>query len=630
MEPVKSDAPSAPKVESSDIPKAEKKAPVPTKPTAEPAQKLSSALNSLAAGASARKPGRPDNATQNVEHELLDQFKQFSAGEKLRMAERQRNIQRESKAVKLNDLKKFSLNFKLNTPVPTDLVPILAKDESKQQQIVAKALQASKEKQATPPKPPAAPVDTKLAPRPNTTTTKTESTHPPANTTTDRQRDSRPRQGQQNYGSTSMRGGAGAQTNMPIPRHNGMLSSRLALTTQQYKQQGNAPYNNIPQPIPPQEIRAPPPSGPSASSSGMQTPNSSISTRFNVKAHEFKPNPAAHTFLPGGNPSTHSSPRPDSASKPEPPRKLQMSSFIKGQTPRSEPLDVNESFHPLKRLAAEAAKDETKARDSANNGSIPFPFRTPPTWDFPETNKERGYKDMFEISAPPISAPHHTMGNGPIPHQHQLPVHLQGPQHGPQGQTPHHTPRHHAVQPHQGQGGPHHFEGHNMQFSHSTSSMYPSPRAMPNHMYGAAQPQPAPYPQPGPMQGFTMSPNLQHVQRAVPPFTNAPVPGMGGQMMANQPSNGPFMGMPANPQMQMYSPGPGHAYPHYQGQLPGPPGPNGYPSPRPGAPMMHHQGSQQGHPPQQFVYMPAGQGGPMFQMPPGSSKSKILLISDNN
>jgi hypothetical protein len=55
--------------------------------------------------------------------------------------------------------------------------------------------------------------------------------------------------------------------------------------------------------------------------------------------------------------------RLDSASKSDPPRWLQMSSFIKGQTSRSEsePLDMNQSFNPLKRLAAEAAKDETEA-----------------------------------------------------------------------------------------------------------------------------------------------------------------------------------------------------------------------------------------------------------------------------
>jgi hypothetical protein len=92
-------------------------------------------------------------------------------------------------------------------------------------------------------------------------------------------------------------------------------------------------------------------------------------------------------------------------------------------------------------------------------------------------------------------------------------------------------------------------------------------------------------------------------------------------MMTNQPSNGPYMGMPGNPQMQMYSPAPVQAYPHYSGHMPGAPGANGYPnSPRPNAPMMSHQGSQQGHQQQPMMYMQAGAQGPqMFQAPGGSS-----------
>ena len=49
------------------------------------------------------------------------------------------------KKAKLDDLKKFASMFKLNTAVPTDLVPILAKDEEKQEEIVLKGLQAQHE-----------------------------------------------------------------------------------------------------------------------------------------------------------------------------------------------------------------------------------------------------------------------------------------------------------------------------------------------------------------------------------------------------------------------------------------------------------------------------------------------------
>ncbi|KAF2816156.1 uncharacterized protein BDZ99DRAFT_542394 [Mytilinidion resinicola] len=89
---------------------------------------------------------------------------QFCESEKLRVQKRQRSMVRESKAVKFNNLKRFSENFKLNTPVPTDLIPILAKDEAKQKHIVEKALKAIQEQKSTPPKPATVVADQK-APR---------------------------------------------------------------------------------------------------------------------------------------------------------------------------------------------------------------------------------------------------------------------------------------------------------------------------------------------------------------------------------------------------------------------------------------------------------------------------------
>ncbi|KAF2710622.1 hypothetical protein K504DRAFT_266615 [Pleomassaria siparia CBS 279.74] len=594
------------------------------KPAVEQTPKPSTTFKPAVAGIPARKPGRPDNATANVEHDLLDSFKQFSAAEKLRMSERQRSLARESKAVKLNDLKKFSLNFKLNTPVPQDLVPILAKDEDKQKVIVEKALRAVQELKSTPPKTSATIVDPKSVGR--TSNAKPEIPHAsPGTAITDRQQNQRARPQQQNqYQSQTMRERPAQNHNMNQNngRGTGLLSSRLAINHQQHKQQGGMPYNSIPQPIPSQDMRGPP-TGPSANSSGVQTPTSGVSTRFNVRAHEFKPNPTASTFQPITNPSTNSSPRPASSSRQETPRKPQLSNFFGGQRPTVKPLDLNESFNPIKRLAKEP-HEENRNWEYTINGGLPYPFRTPPTWDFPETNKERGFVDMFERPAAPtpISAPHNAMGNGPIPHQHQLPPHLQGPQSVPQGQTPHHTPRHPPVQPHHGQPG-HHYEAQHMQFSHSTSSIHPSPRPMQPYMYNA-QNQPMPgFPPQVPMQGYGMSPNVSHASlrggHGGPQFVNAPAPVMGGQMMTNQPSNGPFMGMPTNPQMGMYSPAPGHVYPQYQNQMPPGPGANGFPSPRPGgAPLMNHQGSQQGHQQQPMMYMPhGGQGPPMFaQMPP--------------
>ncbi|CAI6338275.1 unnamed protein product [Periconia digitata] len=593
------------------------------KPTSEQPQKPSSALKP-AVGIPARKPGRPDNATANVEHDLLDSFKQFSAAEKLRMSERQRSIARESKAVKLNDLKKFSQNFKLHTPVPTDLVPILAKDEGKRKLIVQKALKNAKESQSPPPKAAPAAVDVKPVPPP--TNVKPNASQPPPNVDQQRHQNQRQRTGQNQYNSGSVRdrGNHMQNVNQP-PRNHGLLGSRLQHNQQQLKQQGGVPpFHGVPQPIPHQDMRSHPPTGPSGSpnTGGVQPPNGG--RQFNVKAHEFKPNPAANTFQPGPTPSNNSSPRPESVARQEPPRKIPITSFFGGAPPAKKALDLSVSFNPITRLTKDAAQDPQKARQYQNNGGIQPTYHTPPTWDFPETNKEKGYEDMFERPASvPISTPH-MMGNGPAPHQHQVPPQFQGPQGAHQGQTPHHTPRGPPVQPHHGQA-PHHFDSQNMQFSHSNSSVHPSPRHVPPYMYGSQPPSMPGYPQQVPMQPYAMSPNVQHAglrgAQGGPQFVTPPGPGMGGQMMTNQPSNGPYMNMPGNPQMPMYAGAPGHGYPQYPGQMPAGPGANGFGSPRHGgAPLMSHQGSQQGHQQHNMMYMPpGGQGPPMFaQAPPGS------------
>ena len=88
----------------------------------------------------------------------------------------------------------------------------------------------------------------------------------------------------------------------------------------------------------------------------------------------------------------------------------------------------------------------------------------------------------------------------------------------------------------------------------------------------------------------------------------------GGQLaapvMVQQQSSGPYMAVSQsyNPQLQMYSPSPAHAYPQQ----------NGYPSPGRGAPMMMHQNSQQGHHGQQVMYAVPGQGGQMMYQQQGN------------
>ena len=75
--------------------------------------------------------------THTVEHDVLESFKQFAAAHR---AEWQRvKAQRPTDQMDTREeLKLFSQNFSLRTPVPKDLIPLLAKNHAKQQEIVAR------------------------------------------------------------------------------------------------------------------------------------------------------------------------------------------------------------------------------------------------------------------------------------------------------------------------------------------------------------------------------------------------------------------------------------------------------------------------------------------------------------
>jgi len=252
------------------------------------------------------------------------------------------------------------------------------------------------------------------------------------------------------------------------------------------------------------------------------------------------------------------------------------------------------------------------------NEGIPQAYRTVPTWDVPEANQNKKIDDCFQPATKPSVSPQHPMMNQQ-PYQGQIPFH---PQQGQMqhGHTPHHTPRHHPVQPHHaGPGTPHHYEDqHRMQFSQSTSSVHPSPRVVPQYLaFNGQTPQPgAFYQQPG--QAYGGQPMFARQASSGGPPQFIPQGPMAGHMMTGQPPTGPYMNMQMNHQMA-YAVMPGQMYAQHGSPMPQQAGPNGYPSPRPPAPMMSHQGSQQGHPVQPMVYMqqqPA-HGPPMYAQAPG-------------
>lgn len=576
----------------------------------------------------------PENATANVETEVLDHFRQFANSEKMKMQERRRNQASYDRTVKLNELMKFSQNFKLHTPVPKDLVPILAKDRTKQESIINRvseertspksASPAAEQKPAagrggpTGAVPPAAPAD-----RQNAFT-----------------------RNRQVYAPTGpLAGAAGSrfpqQPMQPGRPGAGMLSHRLADNLQQRKGAGMGP---VPTPLPIQDARGPP-TGPAneqprvTSPVKSQTPASGMASKFNVRAMEFKPNPAASTFTPGGTPSAApagpasttttaaaASPRTFSRNRSVS-RATTPSAFFgtKKPLPASERPSIDNQFNPIKRVKKESS--EAAEKPYSFNGGIPPPYKTLPTWDYPEANQDKTFDQMFKhpggISS--VSPQGRSASNNPhLPQQQPMPFHpgmpaASGPPNGPHL---HHGPH--------GPAPGHMDDQHRMQMSASSSQVFPSPRMQQS---GMGYPSPmAPHAQMAfgqPMPGFYGAPQPAQFQRyqGGPQYMNSGV-AMGGAPMMQQPSNGPYMGVPQgmspyNPQMPMYSPSPGHAYPQH---APPPQPHSGYPSPSRGAPMMMHQNSQSGQPPQGMMFMPSGQPGqPGYgAQQPGHSEFSLL------
>jgi hypothetical protein len=583
----------------------------------------------------ALSPPRPANkegsAAATVEKDVVTAFKNFSAHEKLRAQENQRRIARQDKAVKLNDLKKFAENFKLHTPVPTDLVPILAKDKGKQQQIMKKNQENVEQAKSTPPKQPAAvtavAASTDKAARAGPP--RGEVAHASPITPAERQGQQRGRHNQNNFGQ-STRNDRGFQNmqvpNMPGRNQPGNLGARVQnnLSQAQYRQGLTAMA------IPAYEPRAPP-TGPSATSSGVTSP-ASAAARFNIKAPEFRPNPAAHTFQPSHSPSSSSSPAREPSNRPVE-QKPKKGNFFEGRRPVLSPdkrINIEKEFNPIPRMKKEVESEKTHDGYPWNQGIRPA-FHTEPRWPVPKENEEKTYDQMFEqppAPAPSVSPQHPALAQPPMPHHQQLPMHLQhgGPM--PQGHGPQYNARHMPNQPHHvGPGGPHpgHFDDQQMRFTQSTSSVHPSPRALPPFVYSGPGPQGVPiYPNAMPAYGMSPSGHPMAVRQVSsgPQFMAPQGQPMGGHMMTNNPSSGPYMNVPMNAQVQMYSPMGTQVFPQHGGPMPPQQVPNGYHSPaRPPAPMMAHQGSQQGHPPQQMVYMQPGGHGPIFnQGPQGPSK----------
>lgn len=506
--------------------------------------------------------------SQGVEGKVLDQFKQFANAERARLAEKKRAQANQDRTAKINELVRFAKNFKLKTPIPNDLVGILAKDPKKQEAIMERAQRDHEEaKTSVPSTATSTPSSTQIPSVPKFDKSQVPGPIPDRNAL---------QANRTAYAKPSLgRGQRPSGPQIPFTGPSVPLAPRNPSVTK------NGP---LPTPIPMPEIRTSQsmaaPSGLS-SPKGSETPISAVSTKFNVRATEFRP--TAPAFNPTASATTAASPSPIGRVASVA-RTASPSAFFGQRKPKSpsERLDVMKGFNPIDRMRKEVKtkleeKSEKSFTDFALNGGIPNAYHTQPTWleVVPEQNKDKTYEDYFRVAPPAVSpSQSRTSSSHTIPFHGQMQQMAGAPHMHPSG-TPQHG--HHAGQ---------HFQPHfDEQRMHNGSPMFASPNMTPRNMYVSPMGHPAqaygtPHYQGGGPMGmrppYGNNAGMMHNQYG----------GMGAPMMVQQQSSGPYMGMPNQFGMAYPSPSPGHVYPQQQ---------NGFPSPGRMAPVMMHQHSQQGH-----------------------------------
>ncbi|PHH79613.1 hypothetical protein CDD82_2290 [Ophiocordyceps australis] len=593
------------------------------------------------------KEGAP-SAASTVERDVLNSFKTFASQQRLNAEKVRSNKARADKEVKLTELKKFANSFKLSTPVPSDLVSIIAKDPIKQKEIQAKAIKNAEEVAKT---------KAELASKEKTQSGKEGQAKSAEQSTT-----VHATEGRQNrvLGASQASGGAGSGNNRHAgprqqfsaqvyhgqPFRNSRGGGQHTAAQQQQQQQSQQQGGNLAQrlrhmeqhrysqPVPPvqhgagPDVRVPPTGPANHVDAGFTrrlsgAPGNLGTNKLNPNSHEFKPSAFSSSFGQNPHASSSSSPRaPGSHMAAESPASASLHAvqLIRRKT---KAVDVAKCFI----LSHIKTISPPQGRNWEDNGGLRPSFDTLPTWrqlqddEKADSTMHLTYKEYFDRQ--PFASQSMTTPNQPhalpqMAHQHQLPFHLQ---HGAHGLVPRQSPHMPPMQMHAPQHGPvphapFASEDHRMMHSNSASS-FASPRM---GQLPVAYPTPVPYNQP-----MFMGPNTPQMGQ-YRSFSNNPhyTPPQQGQMSGPMMMHPQFIpgpqGMMAAPQMVYHGGHPQFIPPT------GPPQPlaavnGGYPSPgRPAAPVMVHQGSQQGQamygmsPNVQFnqpAYVPGQPNGPM-------------------
>ncbi|POS84450.1 hypothetical protein EPUL_003493 [Erysiphe pulchra] len=583
------------------------------------------------ASSQAKSEAKP-NATATVERDVASAFKNFASQQRKNVDQIRLTRAKNDKEVKLNDLKAFANSFKLHTPVPSDLVPIIAKDPKKQKEIQAKAQRNAEEAEAS-----------KLH---------SQESSKACSSLSDA-RINRP---------ISLSRGSNSSSNVPNRQNNGR---NINFTQQSYRVSQQVPNlqqnrgslgnrlkgldqtksTNLSQNHTTLIDSRPPPTGPAnnidINLSRLSGIPSLHGARLNPNSIEFRPSPYATSF----NPSVVSSPQSVITTVVPVPRARSI--LRRKPLPPDERPSIVGKFDTLEFIKSLAPPSGKELAWKATGGLMPA-YDTPPVWkqaiaeDKADCPIRLTYSQVFEPVSYTTSlfspSQSHVLPHIP-PHQQQS-IHLSHLAHGMVGrQSPHQVPIS-LYGNHQTSNTP--FSGahddHRMLPSHSAQS-FASPRL---------QNVPMAYPSPI-NQATQLSFNSQMMQ-----ITNGPQLQVGYRSLSNTHQFIP----PQNHMGQMMMPNPAGTFVTPQGITPGPqmiyqgnqPPPyiptnnihtpmisnvNGYPSPGRASTMMVNQGSQQG--PQQPAYginpgvsSAPNYGNPMFSQQPSSQVPVRPFVPPNN
>jgi hypothetical protein len=273
------------------------------------------------------------SANKQPPADAVPAFRDFVTHEKQRLTQKRQALVRSEMDKRMAELKKFSQNFKLNKPIPDDLVPILAKDEEKQKQIKEKATKDASSTQAR-----TIGTNSILNPTPNAT---------------------RPVVAQPATARQVPVKAAAAPTSAPkaaVPSAKAPASAKPS--TDATKQSGKPSVNMFIQAIPPFKGSKPRPTASattpngangtsqSTSASSSATPRTEVPTsptaaaRLNVNASSFRPNPKVSS-----NQGAAASPKPKSAENgPITPNLF----FGTRQIKKGPLVNIKDDFNPFK------------------------------------------------------------------------------------------------------------------------------------------------------------------------------------------------------------------------------------------------------------------------------------------